>query len=574
MTSRVFIYARRSDKRKKWKSISIDDQKNALIKECNKKWFVIDKIIEENNSWFIPGARDDFNSMIEELIERNVKKKWEYIDYVFIKMPSRLSRNNIDTKIILDLLKKEIVMLYSLSDWETSSLVSMKKLEKDLIDAEYESKEKSVEGWKNMDEATKERWTICIAIPYWYKRIWTKEYWKVLINNDNNEADIVKEIFEEYSTWKYTCKSLSNHLNLKWYQESYTHKWQILFKKFTGARITAILKQKRYCGIYTHTFKLPWREKKKYFLEEYPEKEEEIRKNKITIDYTDIIKDFWTFKPIISKFLFNACQNKKGSNRVKKSIKKSTKKVLINIIDEKEEDYIFKWILRCNCKKEITNDWNEWFYFTAEKQKVIYDFYKCSNNNSKELQCSNRWWSWIKMETLFNKEFLDWITFSKLEMEIFESIISKQLEDLVDWWEDNSKLLKSKLKQLKIKEEKFFDNYMDEEDPKYKTKIKEKLNWLEKEIGETENELMKLDETNVDKNINERQIKDYIFYISSLWTKFMNFPKFRKREIIQAMFEYVVVYRWKVAEYKLNPVFEFAYNQKKFDADSLKVKKN
>jgi hypothetical protein len=42
------------------------------------------------------------------------------------------------------------------------------------------------------------------------------------------------------------------------------------------------------------------------------------------------------------------------------------------------------------------------------------------------------------------------------------------------------------------------------------------------------------------------------------------------------MFEYIVVYKWEILEYKLNPVFEFAFNNKKVQSLSSfsKKKKN
>ena len=561
MTKRVFIYARRSDKSKKWTSISIDDQKTALIKECKKKWFIIDKIIEENQSWFVSWRREKFNDMIKELKERNIRWKWNYIDYVFIKKPNRISRNDEDTKLIIDLLDKEIVGLYSLSDWETSSLMSMQKLEKDLIDAKYESKVKSAEWWIHMDEATKNVWTICITPPYWYKRIWSKDYWKIVHNYDNDEANVVKEIFEEYSTGKYTISSMVNHLNLK-YRRTKKLKWETIFCPYNYDFINNLLKNERYCWIYKHTFNLTRKDTRQYFKEEYPEIN--IKNNKITIDYTDIIKDFWTFEPLISKYLFNVCQKLKW----KTINKKINKKV-------KENDYIFKWILICNCKKETEKDRYKWLKFTWEKtwKNKKYDNYKCNNNNAKLLKCYNPWMSWKKVENLFLKKFIDWIKFSELEIGIFENIISKQLESLIDIKEDNSKIFQDKLKNLKSQKSKYMDSYIEEDDIDFKKDIKEKINKIKKDIETTENELEKISEIDTKNNIQKRQIEDYIFYISSLWEKFESFPKFRKKELLEAMFEYVVLVDQKIAEYKLNPVFEFAFNKKKFDVSSISSKK-
>jgi len=563
MTKRVFIYSRRSDKRKKWVSISIDDQKSDLIKVCKDKWYIIDKVLEENDTWFIAWKRSVFNEMIRELRERNIKGKWEYIDYVFIKMPSRLSRNNIDTQLILDLLDEEVVEIYTLSDWIIKGIQSRRKFEHDLIDAEYFSKEKSYEWRKNMDKTTKNKWRICINPPFWYKKEWYNNYEEVILNNDNNEANIVKEIFEEYSTWKYTTKSLATHLNLKGYQKTSIVKWKIIKKSFNWNMVDNILNNERYSWIYKHTFDKLKVDDREYFEKEYPYIE--IKNNSITIDYTEIIKQFWTFPPIISEYLFKACQNIKKWRKNKTFSEKKRKW-------EEIDDYIFKWILKCNCKNKIEKNIYKWLNFTAEKAKKIYDSYKCSNNKTKWLECDNTWISWKKVESLFIEKFIKWIRFWELEMKIFEEIISKQLEDLEEWKEDNSKLLEEKLKNLKIQETKTMDSYINEEDEDFKVDIKKKVKQIKEDIKTTESEIEKLSKLNTENSIKKRYIEDYIFYISSLWEKFEKFPKFRKKELIEAMFEYVVLYKWEVLEYQLNPVFELAYNQKSsmFSANLLK----
>lgn len=565
MTSkRVFIYARRSDKRKSGTSVSIDDQIEILKDECREKWFIVEKIIEENQSWYIAGARSDFNAMIEELRERNVKWKWNYIDYVFVKMPSRLSRNTGDSKLILDLLEEDVVQIYSLSDGFVKWVVGRKKFEHDLIEAKYFSEQRSIEWKSDMDSATKEKWTICWNAPFWYKEEWKKEYRKVILNNDNNEANIVKEIFEEYSTWKYTWNSLANHLNLKWYQKTSFIKWKVVKKDFDGNSVYAILQNERYCWTYKITYEKLKKEDKEYFKKKYPEIE--IINNSITIDYTNKIKEFWTFPPIVSKYLFNACKN------IKQWIKNKTysdKKVKWEEVD----DYIFKWIIRCNCKKEIDDNRYNWLHFTAEKAKKIYDSYKCSNNNTKWLKCDNIGLSGIKVENIFIEKFIKWIKFWELEIKIFQEIISKQLEELNDWKDDTWKNLNIKLRNLNTQKEKYMENYLNEDDVGFKNDIKEKINKIKEDIKTTENEIEKLSKISIKKDITKRHIEDYIFYINSLWEKFESFPKFRKKELIQAMFEYVVIYKWEVLEYQLNPVFELVYKQKKFDVSSKNSKK-
>ncbi len=60
------------------------------------------------------------------------------------------------------------------------------------------------------------------------------------------------------------------------------------------------------------------------------------------------------------------------------------------------------------------------------------------------------------------------------------------------------------------------DNYLEEDDIDFKKDIKDRIKNIKAEIIKTETELEKLYELDTKQNIKNREIEDYIYYISSL----------------------------------------------------------
>ena len=102
----VFIYAKRSNWKDKQDLVSINKQIEDIKNECRKKWLQIEWIYIDNESILTEWKKIDFNKMINELKERNIKWKWKKIDYLYIYKK---------TNLIVDLIKNENLHLQILS---------------------------------------------------------------------------------------------------------------------------------------------------------------------------------------------------------------------------------------------------------------------------------------------------------------------------------------------------------------------------------------------------------------------------------------------------------------------------
>lgn len=217
MSKRVFIYARRSSKKNKSWTVSIEKQIKTIENECKENWYLVEWIYKDNQSGFKVWIRPEFNDMINKIKNANIKWRWERIDYIYVYWASRLCRNTEEARIIQDLVESWVIKIKSIH-WDYSEWLDwQKRLIHDLIDAIYESMEKSEEAKINMDITYREKWKIARKAPYWYM---FSRYKKFEINNENWEADIIKKVFNEYAKWEYTYKELSNHLNITWNQKN------------------------------------------------------------------------------------------------------------------------------------------------------------------------------------------------------------------------------------------------------------------------------------------------------------------------------------------------------------------
>lgn len=551
MEKRVFIYARRSSEKNKGKSVSIEKQITEITKKCEKEWFIIEWIYQENKSWYVAWKRNEFLNMLEDIKNRNIKGKWNKIDYLYVYMVSRLARNKKEADVITELVINNKLKILSVKEAFESWLKWEKKLILDLTDAIYESKEKS-EDWKyNMDISYKEKWKISQRLPYWYTIVWKWERSKVKITNEYNEWEIVKKVFNEYMTWKYTYVSLAKKLNKEWFQKSYSKKWviELQLRKFTEKDIENILIKSFYRGKVEIEYKNLTESEIEYFREKYPDKE---INDSVIIDYTNILKECWTFDPIISKFIFDKCEDirnwKGGKNKT-------------NLTSVKKWSWfaIFKWILKCNCKSCITDNINEWNWFTQEIQKWKF-YYRCSNNKKSWVNCDNVFVSESILENYIYDSFIKWIIFDENEIAIFKKIIEDKLKELWKIKEWLWVMLKKNLIKLKKESEKYYDNYINEDDEELKVIHKKRFKETKNEITDLENQLNNL--PNV-VNEKEKHIDNYIYYINKIWTNFQLFPRERKQQILKALFNYIVVYNKEIVDFKLNPIFELAYNKKK-----------
>ncbi len=559
MSNKVFIYARRSSLKNKETSISINLQIQEIQKACIEKWLQIEWIYKDNQSSFKAWKRDDFDKMLKELEKRNIKWKWERIDYLYVYMTSRLARNRKEANLIIDLIEDENLQILSMNESYEEWLKWQKKLTYDLTNAIYESKEKSENGKKNMDETQKKERKITRRPPFGYKMVIDDFWWKkMVLNNDNKESEIVKLVFELYSTWKYTYKWIAEYLNNNWYQKVNINKKQKkkIYRNFNKSDIENILIKPIYYWKIVSKYKNLTNAEIKYFKEGYWG-DIEIT-NEVIVDYTNLIKEAWNFKAIIKRELFEKCLE------IRQWKKWKTKKV------EELENwpiYLFKWLLLCPCKSCIEENISNYYRYTQEEKTnkkywTKTNYYKCSWQNPS---CHNKSISEQKFEKQIIEEFIDWIVFWEEEISIFKEIIYIQLKKLWQVKENAWKLLKLKLKNLEKDKNKYYDLYINEDDEDFKIEHKKKYKEIKDEIEWVKYQLENMPSIVKDK---EEYIKDYIYYINELWTDFRNFPKIRKQKMFKAFFEYIILdkissTKFDIVDFKLNPVFELAYYKKK-----------
>ena len=560
MSNTVFIYARRSSLKNKQDSISIDTQIKELKKECKERWLQIEWIYSDNESSFRAWKRDDFDKMLMELKKRNIKWKWKKIDYLYVYMVSRLARNRKEANLIIDLIEKENLQILSMNETYQEWYTWEKRLTDDLTNAIYESKEKSQKGKINMNETQRTKWKITRTPPFWYK-MELDEFWskKMVINNNNNEAEIVKKVFQLYSTWSYTYKSLAEYLNSSWYYKIKLNKTKKTKTKldFKISDIENILIKPIYYWKIITEYKNLTNTEIKYFQEEYWD-DIEIKDRSVIIDYTNFISEIWDFKTIITRDLYKKCLD------IRQWRKGKTKKIENH---QKWPIYLFRKLLICPCKADETDNMKDYFRFTQEekinkKYGTKTNYYKCSGRNKN---CVNKSISEQKLEKQIIEEFINWIVFEKEEIEIFKKIILIQLKKFWETKENISKLLEQKIKTLEKDMNKYYDLYIDEDDEDFRLNHKKKYKETKNKIEALKNQLKNMPAIAEDK---EDYIKDYIYYINNLGTNFEKFPKARRRKIIESFFEYIVLNKisatkFEIVDFKLNPVFELAYNKKK-----------
>lgn len=556
MTKKVFLYARRSNITNKDSSISIKGQREDLENACKHYWYKIIWSYSDNCSWYEGSVRNEFNKMMEEINKRNIEWKWEKVDILFTNYTSRLWRNRGDADVLIPLVEKELIQIHSLEEWLYENLDWYKRFLDDVNTAIYESKLKS-QNWKKNRDKTYRLWIILPEQPlYWYKIEWTGDYRKWVINNDNNEAELVQKVFHLYSSWEYTYKSLAEHLNKEWYQVSYRKKWKILLKDIQADRIENFLIKEKYAGIVKSPYNNLSNAERAYFENLYGVK---ITWNSFTVDYSDTIKDKKTYEPLISKFLYDKCRDIRLWKRWKNKVHKKWKYF-----------YHLNGIFKCPCKKGIEKSPYKYHAFTWWQSKWIH-YYKCSNNKTL-YACDNKNISWLLLEELIYNKFISKIQFSDIEIQIFKEIIQAEVTNTDSRQENISKKIKKKLSNLQSDYDAslktfstLWEDMKDIQDDLGKNlKIMKKNIWdLKKELKESE----KIYKDEVE------YVKDYLFYINNLSKNFLQFPAIRKQEMLLAFFDYIIIYNKEIIDYKMNPIFELAYEKWKVLTRNQKIKK-
>ena len=191
---RWLIYCRKSTDQDDKQTNSLEHQLQNCRNTLATLGFVLVKEIIESVSAKEEYKRAGFNEMIELC-----KKK--QVDFIIIDEPKRLSRNNIDTSRIIDLMDKNMIRgIYATSrQYLASNSRDKFLLQLDLSLSKMDNEDRSNDVRAKMITCAKRGQHLGKA-PYWYQNVTIRKWHKAVIPNIQ-EAEVVKTIFRFRKEW-------------------------------------------------------------------------------------------------------------------------------------------------------------------------------------------------------------------------------------------------------------------------------------------------------------------------------------------------------------------------------------
>lgn len=340
MAKKAFIYARRSSEKNRERSISIETQIETLVAECKKQGLEVAGIFKDNKSGFVAGKRDDFSRMLKEIRDRNVRKQGERVDCLFVYMASRLARNFEEEVILRDYVMDDVVEVLSVQERiDCSTLAGKKYLVEKMLDATFDSLEKSKHGTINMDMAYWGKGSLSGRLPRGYVKVGTGDRARVEIDTKYRINEAVVSCFQLYATGEHTYESLTAELNARGFVKYDALKTGDVVSPFTKKDVELILNNDFYWGRVVVKYRIKDRESMEHFVRRYPELKPSGKT--LSVDYTERFQELGTFKPLVSRALFQKCANiREGKQAGPKG----------GWTDG--DAYVWKGIVRCPCRLE------------------------------------------------------------------------------------------------------------------------------------------------------------------------------------------------------------------------------
>ena len=189
MFMKTIIYYRKSTDRDDKQANSLEHQLDNCRRITKSNSFDVVKEIGESRSAKTEWTRPWFNELI------SICKKGK-IDYIIIDEPKRLSRNNIDTSRIIDLLDKNLIKWIIGTSRQYMADNSRDKflLQLDLSLSKMDNEDRSKDVKEKMHSCIKNTGRFLGKAPFWYRNVTIKK-WHKEIHLDEFEAKIVKEMF-------------------------------------------------------------------------------------------------------------------------------------------------------------------------------------------------------------------------------------------------------------------------------------------------------------------------------------------------------------------------------------------
>lgn len=544
----AFVYARRSNEKNKLTSVSIDIQKEQLIRTCTEKGIKVVEVFEEVKSAYKKWNRDEFNRMLDEVVKRNVKWKWERIDYIYVYFVSRLARNFEEWDLLKQLVMGDVIQIKSVQEasFDTTNLDGKQKLVELMSNAVFESAKKSRDGVINMD-TTFRKWRVATHIPYWYIRVGSGDSGRIILDTNYSAAEIVRECFELYSTGKYTYESLPEEFAKRAYKKYwYSSKiWKETVKDFTKKDIENILDNPIYYWRVLIQYSNLWNEALAALRENHPDLE--VKNWTVEIDYTPIFEQISRLPKIISKDLFDRCEAIKDWKTLWSHWK----------WNESSEIYLWKDILRCPCKNmDNPEDYTKLHFFTAETKKEKYHYYRCSCN--KKIECDNVRMSWTELDNMIFDKIISKLKMDNFEVSLIEKVIRFELEKQWKLKTDTKDNITQELGRLKAEKDRLTKRYGDEEDEELGEELGILIKKARQKITQLENMFTNTDDVF---EYNQEQVEDALKYAKELTTEFHSFPKRKKQHILAAIFKTIVMYKKEIVYFELKPLFRGIYER-------------
>ncbi len=227
---KTIIYYRKSTDRDDKQANSLEHQLGNCLRVAEKYDLEIINKIGESKSAKTEWTRPWFNELVK------ICKTWK-IDYIIIDEPKRLSRNNLDTSRIIDLMdKKQIKWILSTSrEYLTEHSRDKFLLQLDLSLSKMDNEDRSKDVKDKMSSFVNNKKRFPWKAPFWYKNITIKKWVKDIII-DKKQAKIVREIFDlrlENKAFSTICNILiSKYWKIEWLNLSPNRIHQLVGKTF------------------------------------------------------------------------------------------------------------------------------------------------------------------------------------------------------------------------------------------------------------------------------------------------------------------------------------------------------
>ena len=232
---KVVIYYRKSTDRDDKQANSLEHQLNNCKNTVKINWFEVIKEIWESRSAKTEWTRPWFNDLIK------ICKTWK-VDYIVIDEAKRLSRNNLDSARIIDLMDKNLIK-WIYSTWRvylTEQINDIFLLQLDLSLSKMDNAHRSKDIKEKMITCINQTKRFLGKAPFWYKNITIKKWLKEIVI-DKKEAKIVKEIY----SLRLENKAYSTIANI--IEKRY---WKNINMTLTASRIHQLVTNKFYYWVF------------------------------------------------------------------------------------------------------------------------------------------------------------------------------------------------------------------------------------------------------------------------------------------------------------------------------------